>query len=1044
MPPRIPASVIPRAIPSAEGTEAILSSSTIPRSFIDSSNLVHTIASIPSSSHSSTAPPPLEEPTLFETEVHYGHRPDRRKTYVRGQRLDQDVAAVANWLSMIGSLLIIFHIPRVTRHVPSQKKRMLIILFTAFSNFGFAIANIVTDYTNAVTKLACTISAWCYVFFQLLTCTLVIVSTFRLCGVFLFQRRRSIPSRYIAICPIVAFLLSTPAAITGNFDFDECGHYCWFKLLPDQQDCKVRSLWAWLSFYGWMLLFIAILFASTLFVMVKIILSVTHSRSDLKQVVNQVTLEAIMADSPPLQSSLSTFQRLRSMSHSLQTRTASIFSFGGRRRGTAGTTGSTGSMPGVAGAGVGPGVGAETGAGTGSRFIGTGDGSTEIGQDQHRQSPPQQPITNFHPNLEGVTLPSPAELAALASPPPSTDLSLQVPLTDRLEQRGSRSRSTSPNVPRAILPGQQGSLGRKEKSFVVAILRQALYPISISLSGCIQIFVDLTIPKVWDQDDELGYAANVATSIQGFLFFLVFLFDPAVIQTRREWRKYMIWRYYIEFYYSLEMPHEGREFETRFMQQCQELDPVKNQAKYDQLTRPPSYSWSLQYDTLAMPTDFQTTYPLSAAINSIPFNAVEQRDDADTGQGETHGLSTGGKVLAHTVVPAQVAGVDEDKLTNPTTLSRPTPAITIMEPTTYSNGSSIATMADYTRTTSDPSSMSSAATATTATTTTSEPLTTAAGTSSTNALKPPNDNEIRIHPMSQISTLGALHSSYQSAASISTFQDLDIPQKDDRVYLDKDLDTDRNARRVIRNREAALRAPYAGDILNFPPLSKVRTIGGGSGSGRSPRRYRNSANILGGAVTFANSGSKTFFRPSATTTGGSGGGGDISNEKRRSFGESLLLFIQGGHWNSATAEERYQTRFRYPRLAYLIHRIIRVMYIPKKARLPPIPDPFAKRPHCGSVGDLYERPIPRDLGASPSAIMGVVVQQPSGASCMPCGDAGDHRNEFAGLGLDFSGLRSGGSRGDYGSYGDDGADDPQQASSSTNPSRGRSRPWEQL
>ncbi|KAG0281893.1 hypothetical protein BGZ95_007951 [Linnemannia exigua] len=939
---------------------------------------------------------------------------------------------------------------------------MLIILFTAFSNLGFAIANIITEYTNASTKLQCTVSAWCYVFFQLLTCTLVIISTFRLCGVFLFQRRRSIPSKYITICPIVAFLLATLPAITGNFDFDECGHYCWFKLLPDQQDCKVRTPWAWLSFYGWMFFFIAILFASTLFVMVKIVLSVTHSRADLKQVVNQSTLEAIMADSPPLQSSSSTFQRLRSMSYTVQARTASIFSFGGRRRGTAGTTGSTGNTSGgaVAGDGAGAEDGAGTGAGAGSRFTGTGalpgNGSATVRQQQ-------QPTINFHPNLEGVVLPSPTELAALASPPPLTDLSLQVPLTDRLEHRGSRSRSTSPNVPRTTLPGQEGSLGQKERSFVVAILRQALYPISISVSGCVQIFVDLTIPTVWDQDNELGYAANVATSIQGLLFFLVFFFDPAVVQTRREWRKYMVWRYYIEFYYSLEMPHEGREFETRFMKQCQELDPGKNQAKFDQLTRPPSYSWSLQYDSLAMPTDFQTTYPLSAAINSTPPSAaatdgVEQNDGAGTRQGEAPDPSVSGKHVTQTILPAQIAEVDETEFTNPTTLTRPTPAITIVEPTTVSSDSLVATMADYTRTTSDPSSETSAATATSRAATTSTTTTsattlttttsattptanTAAGPSNANTWIPPKDEEIRIHPMSQITTLEAFHNSYQSTPSISTFRDLDIPQQHDRVYLDKDMDTDRNARRTFREREPTLKAPYAGDILNFPRLSKVRTIGGGIGNGRSPRRYRNSTNLMGSSGTFTDTTSTTFSRPSAATSRGAGRGGrrGVGNEKRRSFGESLLLFLQGGHWNSATAEENYQTRFRYPRLAYLIHRIVRVIYIPKKARLPPIPDPFARKPHGGGggVGDMYERPITRESMPPPpcssSAMMtGVMVQQSSDTPCAPCQDIDNPRNELAGLGLDYSGpSNSGGRCEEYEDYGDDEEDDPQLASYTT-------------
>ncbi|KAF9299455.1 hypothetical protein BGZ88_007917 [Linnemannia elongata] len=1053
MPRRIPASVLPRANPTAEETEDPPASSSIPRAFIDNSitdnshnNAFSTslINGIHSSSHQPSLLATLEEPPILSTGLHYGHTggAERRKTVARKQRVDQNVADVANWLSLVGSLLIIFHIPRVTRHVPSQKKRMLIILFTAFSNTGFAIANIITEYTEAVTKLPCTISAWCYVFFQLLTCTLVIVSTFRLCGVFLFQRRRSVPSKYIAICPAIAFFLATPAAISGNFDFDECGHYCWFVLEPDQQDCKVRSLWAWLSFYGWMLLFIAILFASTLFVMVKIILSVTHSRSNLKQVVNQATLESIMADSPPLQSSSSTFDRLRSMSYSFQTRTASIFSFGGRRRGTTGTTGSAGS--------------ALSRAGTAAGAI-PGNSSAES-QQEHQQ---QQPITNFHPNLEGVVLPSPAELAAIASPPPLTNLSSQVPLWDTVEHHGSQSQFTSPNVPRSSFPAQEvGTLRRKERSFVVAILRQALYPISISVSGCIQIFVDLTIPKVWNQDDEFSYAANVATSIQGFLFFLVFLFDPAVIQTRQEWRKYMVWRFYTEFYYSLEMPHEGREFETRFMQQCQQLDPVKDQAKLDQLTRPPPYSWSLQYDSLAMPTDFQTSYPLSAAINATPITADATGGGTEHGNERTRPISTTarrssqqrgetiGKGFTPTTLPAHIAEVDETEFSNSTTSSRPVPTITIMEPAASGVGNDpmVKTMAEYTRTTSDPTSETSA----TATETTTNTATTTAGTSSTDrdtdATALPKDEEIRIHPMTRIATLEALNSTYQSTSSISTFQDFNILPQNDQAYLDKDMATDRNTRRMMRNRETTLKAPYAGDdILSFSRLSRVTTIGGGTGghNGRAPRRYRNSPNMMMGSGTFhdTTANSTTGSRPSA-------GSGGPNHEKRRSFGESLLLFIQGGHWNAASSEERYQTRFRYPRLAYLIHRIIRVVYIPKKVRLPPIPDPFARRPPCG-VGDLYERPVTRE---PPSVMTGVSVQQPQVASSqdIEVSEAEQPSSGYAGLGLDYSSsLRNGGGVDceDFGAYDeyDDNADpdpDPEQASCSTSPPQGRSRPWE--
>ncbi|KAF9543582.1 hypothetical protein EC957_000766 [Mortierella hygrophila] len=960
----------------------------------------------------------FEEPPMFSTGAHYGRikGSQKRMTVGEKQRVKQDVAGVANWLSLIGSLLIIFHIPRVTRHVPSQKKRMLIILFTAFSNSGFAIANIVTDYTNAVSKLQCTFSAWCYVFFQLLTCTLVIVSTFRLCGVFLFQRRRSVPSKYIAICPAIAFFLATPPAISGNFDFDECGHYCWFTLEPDQEDCKIRSLWAWLSFYGWMILFIAILFASTLFVMVKITLSVIHSRSNLKQVVNQATLESIMADSPPLRSSSSTFERLRSMSYSIQSRAASIFSFGGRRRGTVDTTGSAGSAPG--GAGVG-------GARTGTGAI-PGNNPAE-NQQEHQQ---QQPITNFHPNLEGVVLPSPAELAAIASPPQSSNLSSQGPLWDTPDHHGSQLRFPAQEV---------GALRRKERSFVVAILRQALYPISISVSGCIQIFVDLTIPNDWDENDEFSYAANVATSIQGFLFFLVFMFDPAVIQTRQEWKKYMVWRYYTEFYYSLGMPHEGREFETRFMQQCQQLDPVKDQIKLDQLTRPPSYSWSLQYDSLAMPTDFQTSYPLSAAINATPINA-EATGGMDHGSVGTRPIPTtasrssqqreeaSGKGFTHTTLPDHIAEVDETEFANSTT-SRPTPTVTIMEPTAGGEGNDpmVTTMAEYTRTTSDPTSETSATTTTTTTNTT----TTAAGTSSTDndtdATTPPKDEEVRIHPMTRITTLAALNSNYQSTSSISTFQDLDILPQNNQVYLDKDMATDRNTRRMMRSRETTLKAPYAGDdILSFSRLSRVTTIGGGTSGrkGKAPRRYRNSSNATMDSGTFHNTtaDSTTLSRPSA-------GSGGPNNEKRRSFGECLLLFIQGGHWNAASSEERYQTRFRCPRLAYLIHRIIRAVCIPKKVRLPPIPDPFAKRSPNG-VGDLYERPVTREH----SMMTSVSVQQPPAASYQDTdvSEAEQPSSGYAGLGLDhFSKPRK-----DFGAYDeyDDDAD-PGQASCSTSPPR---------
>ena len=56
----------------------------------------------------------------------------------------QIIVEIANWLSLVGSVVIILHIPRVMKQAPAQKTRMLIILFIAISNTGFALANVVT------------------------------------------------------------------------------------------------------------------------------------------------------------------------------------------------------------------------------------------------------------------------------------------------------------------------------------------------------------------------------------------------------------------------------------------------------------------------------------------------------------------------------------------------------------------------------------------------------------------------------------------------------------------------------------------------------------------------------------------------------------------------------------------------------------------------------------------------------------------------------------------------------------------------------------
>lgn len=68
----------------------------------------------------------------------------------------QIVVEVSNWLSLLGSLAIILHVPHVVKQVPAQRTRMLIILFTAFSNLGFAISNVVTGtrLTSSWTRLS--------------------------------------------------------------------------------------------------------------------------------------------------------------------------------------------------------------------------------------------------------------------------------------------------------------------------------------------------------------------------------------------------------------------------------------------------------------------------------------------------------------------------------------------------------------------------------------------------------------------------------------------------------------------------------------------------------------------------------------------------------------------------------------------------------------------------------------------------------------------------------------------------------------------------
>lgn len=59
---------------------------------------------------------------------------------------------LADTLSMLGSFTLILMVPRVVVHVPSQKKRMLLILFTAISNLGFSTSNIAAGQERNATS----------------------------------------------------------------------------------------------------------------------------------------------------------------------------------------------------------------------------------------------------------------------------------------------------------------------------------------------------------------------------------------------------------------------------------------------------------------------------------------------------------------------------------------------------------------------------------------------------------------------------------------------------------------------------------------------------------------------------------------------------------------------------------------------------------------------------------------------------------------------------------------------------------------------------
>ncbi|CAO3573513.1 unnamed protein product [Mortierella alpina] len=902
-------------------------------------------------------------------------------------------AMVANWLSMIGSLMIMLHVPRVIEQVPTQRKRMLIIFATAVSNFGFSFANIMTDFTSANTFLPCSISAWCYVFFQLLTCMLVIVSTFRLCGVFLFERRRSIPSKYIALCPLAAFILATVPAIAQQYGFDECAHYCWFVIKHYQPTCQERSLWAYLCFYAWMILFLLILFGSTLYVMVRIAISFMHVRSRVKQVVSQTIKPASGAEPPP-SPQMSAFERVRSLSYRVKDKTASLFSGDSRRQ-----QGSSVSHQDRSGDFV-----TDAAYAVGQRRGQQGIGSSSSPSPSATRS---ENTTTFHGhNSQAIRNESIL----------STSFRDDDALSREASNAASNTASTrDPRAPAHHLSASENNIIRiNERTLLIAILRQALYPISISVSGCIQIIVDLTVMTRIDYLQTLDYVANIATSIQGFLFFLVFMFDPAVVYTRRQWRKYLVWKYYIEFYYSLGMPQEGRVFQDQFMQRCQHTlvrsGSTRDEANYDVFLKQPSYSWSLQYDNLAMPSEFQTAYPL---IN------VSTPTDADAPQGQGNG-------------PPDPSGSNSANVSprpgpKKTSLSRAGGAGEKLPDKFYGYGQygHGATRTDYTPSVSDPSSKS-----------VTSPIHSCAEeegrchpmASVTISDLPGNDSGDRSNPhvafyhdMYALENLNVSNASNENdGPARATGQDtapsvhaapsyqihpngyrtahrttapthshnhgqqgegreqLHLPRVDRHHRSHDIVDSEVSAcgshsdassggehsysgtdgegesadgangyhhRHHHRRRRASLTAANPGDVLSFPRLAKVATIGGSVGS-PSLQRLRTSTNTATTATT----------RPSKSSSAGRPtfmSSSDRSNSMRASLKERFkipgLRNIRGIRRRDSVLDiERYQTRFKYPKCAYLLHMVVRRLWIPREVRLPPIANPlrrtFASRP----------------------------------------------------------------------------------------------------
>ncbi|KAF9113347.1 hypothetical protein BGX27_001736 [Mortierella sp. AM989] len=704
---------------------------------------------------------------------------------------------------------------------------------------------------------------------------LFIISTFRLCGVFLFTERRSIPSKYIALCPLIAFILATTPASAGRFGFNVCGRYCWFKLLPTQRTCRVKSLWAWFCYYGWMILFLAILFGSTMFVMVKIATAVTASQKDLRRVTNQ-PLNYVTTEDPPIQPP-SAIERIQS----------------------------TGNIATLA----------------------------SLGLDLPTLNGDSTETTATSYNIQQQTQDVPQPVSEVA-----------------------------PNIAESNPTGSIAILRAKERPFFVAILRQSLYPIAISVSGCLQIIADLTIYDWDDYDNVFGYVANVATSIQGFLFFLVFMFDPAVMQTRQHWKKYCIWKYYIEFYYSLGMPQEGRDFKTRFMDKCEGLDQYGNEATFDQLTKPPPYSWTLQDNHLVMP-DFQTVYPL---VN-VTSNTTQNMDTFSNTQPHSHVASSSSE---QRVSPGLLFGRknedvvgDDVRDTLPNTNQEERKSYVDKAPPRDADADNPPVVPIGVERTSSNSNNTNNRTP-------------GVGTDYTNSFQhlspdtplPPTNPDKEDPKMYSIVEIGIPAQGNTSASptphvkiapkaniapqteEVGCSQLVSIPKSakqrsyssdsNDSYLLDDDFDFDTDLRRAsTSHRKVVVSAPRPGDVLAFPRLKKSTTIGGSDlvseqATKSVPRR-----------ATTTSIGCKVNIRGASTGLS--------------SLGCWFKRLFWPGHEDEGSVLRHYQNEFKHPRWAYLMHLVVRQVYIPRKARLPPIPNPFKQRQGSNSINQegAYQQAI---------------------------------------------------------------------------------------